>query len=252
MKEVDIKTLLEKYYQGETSLEEEQLLREKLIGGEFPEEFEYDQSLFTMFYEAGKNTSPEFEFVPPIEKIHDNDSKGHKQIQMTWFSGIAASLGLLLTGLVMGLLLMKGNDSRELVALREDIREIKSMTTARQLNAESASDRILAAYQAGTLDEADDETISALLNVLTLDENVNVRIAAADALFKFGNLPIVRKAFIQALSIEEDPNLQIRLINMLVTLQEKSALPKLREMTESENSLPVVRQTAAKGMMQLL
>src|SRR5690606_11397713 len=120
-----------------------------------------------------------------------------------------------------------GNNSAEMTALKNDIREIKELTILNKLKDDSPSERILAAYQVQEFDQADDETIVALVNVLNMDDNVNVRIAAADALFKFGGKDIVRKAFIQALSREEDPNLQIRLINMLVMLNETRAIPKL-------------------------
>jgi HEAT repeat protein len=79
-----------------------------------------------------------------------------------------------------------------------------------------------------------------------------VRIAAAEALFKFGNHDKVRKAFIKGLSNQADPVLQIKLIEMLVRLDEKRALPKFQEMIQEESQMKVVKQKAAQGIGKLL
>ncbi|MCK5702052.1 MAG: HEAT repeat domain-containing protein, partial [Cyclobacteriaceae bacterium] len=72
------------------------------------------------------------------------------------------------------------------------------------------------------------------------------------ALFKFGNQDKVRKAFINGLSKQTDPVLQIKLIDMLVGLNEKRALPKFQEMMQSENHMKVVKQKAAQGLGKLI
>ena len=79
-----------------------------------------------------------------------------------------------------------------------------------------------------------------------------MRNAAAEALFKFGNHDKVRRAFINGLTNQTDPVLQIKLIEMLVRLDEKRALPKFQEMLEEESQMKVVRQKAAQGIGKLL
>jgi hypothetical protein len=249
MKTDEIKSLLGRFYAGESTLEEENTLREYLLN-EDSQGFEDDKQLFSMFAEARNDMAPEFSFEPSKEAQFK--AVNIKAMQMPWYFAIAASVSLLITGVAIGFMMgMRGNES-ELIALRQDISEIKAISVINRLNAESASERILATFEAGSFDNANRETISALINAMTLDENVNVRIAAADALFRYGNQEMVRNGYILALQTEKDPNLQIRLINMLVNLQEKRALPGLQEMMENREYLQVVRETAAHGVALLL
>lgn len=252
MKEGNLKYLIEKYYRGETSIEEEKALRERL-NNEPSNEWEDDRMIFSMFSQVENESSPQLDtnFMNSRLQAGNMTERQGREVRLLWTSAIAAVISLLI-GLTAGFFLASGNKRSELAALRNDIQEIKEMTILTKLKDESASQRILAVYEVQQVDQADDETIGALINVLNIDDNVNVRIAAADALFRFGNRDIVRKAFIQALSHEDDPNLQIRLINMLVSLNETRAIPKLQEMMNNRDQLQIVRETAASGIGQLL
>jgi HEAT repeat protein len=249
MKTDEIKSLLEKFYAGETTLEEENTLSEYLLNNE-TSGFDDDRQLFAMFAEAKNNKAPDGDFIP----LKEGHSKtfATKNLHMPWYFGVAAAISVLITGIAIGWMIGSRGTGDELIALRQDISEIKALSVINRLNAESASERILATFEAGNFERANRETISALINAMTLDENVNVRIAASDALFRYGNREVVRKAFIQALKIEKDPNLQIRLINMLVNLQEREALPRLKEMMDDMDNMEIVRETAAIGVAQLL
>jgi HEAT repeat protein len=121
-----------------------------------------------------------------------------------------------------------------------------------QLRKESASERIMATYEFKKMDSASDEILDALIYTFNNDDNANVKNAAAEALFKFGNQDKVRKAFINGLNKQTDPVLQIKLIEMLVGLNEKRALPKLQQLMEEETQMKVVKQKAAEGIGRLL
>ena len=129
---------------------------------------------------------------------------------------------------------------------------MKQLIALSQLRKESASERIMATYEFKKLDSASDEILDALIYTFQNDNNANVKNAAAEALFKFGNQDKVRKAFINGLSNQSDPVLQIKLINMLVRLDEKRALPKLQQMMQEETQMKVVKQKAAQGIGKLL
>jgi len=160
---------------------------------------------------------------------------------------------LLVMGVFAGWLIgNKGGGSNDVAALRDDINEMKQLVTLTQLRKESASDRIMATYEFKKLDSASDEILDALIYTFNNDDNANVKNAAAEALFKFGNHDKVRKAFIKGLNSQTYPVLQIKLIDMLVGLDEKRALPKLQEMMQEETQMKVVKQKAAQGIGKLL
>lgn len=71
MKPDKIKALLERYYAGETSLEEEGLLRKELISGnEIPEDLKADAELFSMMNAlVEESTDQELDFENKHSKI---------------------------------------------------------------------------------------------------------------------------------------------------------------------------------------
>lgn len=252
--EIDkIKALLEKYYSGESTLEEEDILREAMKSlDELPEELKADGELFIMMNALSEETTD--------QKI-DLDEKEVKVVQIdqqapmtfTWFARIAAGFAILVIGVLSGMLIgRQGGNPTEVTALREDINEMKQLVALSQLRKESASERIMAAYEFKKMDSANDEILDALIYTFNNDNNANVKNAAAEALFKFGNHDKVRKAFINGLNTQTDPVLQIKLIEMLVGLDEKRALPKLQQMMEEESQMKVVKQKAAEGIGRLL
>ncbi len=254
MKPDNIKALLEKYYAGTTSIEEEAFLRKTLTSmNEIPENLKAEAELFSMMNALTKESSDqEINFdnkranaVVPKYRIMPNT--------FSWTARIAAGFSLLIVGVLAGWLAGKqAAENSDVAGLRKDISEMKQLVTLTQLRKESASDRIMATYEFKKLDSASDEILDALIFTLNNDENANVKNAAADALFKFGNHGKVRQAFINGLSNQTDPILQIKLIDMLVGLNEKRALPKLQEMLMNDNHMKIVKQKAAQGIGQLI
>jgi HEAT repeat protein len=166
---------------------------------------------------------------------------------------IAAGFALLIIGVLSGWLIgRETGENSQVSAIRNDLNEMKQLVALSQLQNKSASDRIMATYEFKKLDSASDEILDALIYTFQNDDNPNVKNAAAEALFKFGNRDKVRKAFIHGLTTQSDPLLQINLIEMLVGLNEKRALPKLQQMMEQENQMKVVKQKAAEGIGRLL
>ena len=254
MKPDKIKALLEKYYAGESSLEEEDLLRIELISSdEIPGDLKADAELFTMMNAlAEESTDQELDFenkhskIVPIEQRKTLNS-------FSWTARIAAGFSLLVVGVLAGWMI--GNQdtgNSDVTALRQDMNEMKQLIALSQLRKESPSERIMATYEIKKLDSASDEILDALIYTFNNDDNVNVKNAAADALFKFGNHDKVRKAYINGLSTQTDPVLQIKLIDMLVGLNEKRAMPKFQEMMQGESHMKVVKQKAAQGIGKLL
>ncbi|UOQ65352.1 HEAT repeat domain-containing protein [Hymenobacter volaticus] len=56
----------------------------------------------------------------------------------------------------------------------------------------------------------------------------------------------------QALPNQNDPNVQITLIELLVALRDKRAVPTLERLSRQSDALPAVRQQAASGLGQLI
>jgi HEAT repeat protein len=87
---------------------------------------------------------------------------------------------------------------------------------------------------------------------MQFDTNINVRLAAAEALAKYSDIEMVKTAFIDALSTEKDPSLQIAIIHFLVKTQEKRALDPMQKLLEQPDTPDYVKAEVNSGMSQII
>jgi HEAT repeat protein len=80
------------------------------------------------------------------------------------------------------------------------------------------------------------------------DPNVNVRLAAVDALRRFGERQVVRSGALQALNGQESPLVQVALIDFLVELQDKESIGTLQKLAQDGHVDETVRMRAALGI----
>jgi hypothetical protein len=257
MKSDKIEALLARYYEGETTVSEEQFLKDffgqtRLL----PDHLKPHAAQFTCY--AGQQQTKLDKYLAEdwlFEKIEAPAAPEASQYTLRLprvlkYWRVAASITLLLTSL------WAGNHYRERRATQQDPeiatlrRELQEMKTVLAANS-SASDRIRVVSQDFSAVQ-DEEVIDMLIKTLYQDPNINVRLAACEGLYQFKDKPRVRLAFIQALEKQTDPMVQITLIDILVSLQEKKALEPLKQLTEKENLLPAVKQKARQGIGTLI
>jgi len=165
---------------------------------------------------------------------------------------VAASMALVITGVAIGYWINKNQQrEEELAALRIEVEATKKLMMGMLVNQQSASQRMLGATVAFKLDKADDEIVSALIRAMNDDSNLNVRLAALEALSKFHEQEHVRRALIASLATQTDPVVQISLIRLLVELKEKESLKELHRITNDEELLPAVKDEAHAGILKL-
>ncbi|KUG09044.1 zf-HC2 domain-containing protein [Solirubrum puertoriconensis] len=177
-----------------------------------------------------------------------------------WALRIAAGVALLLTGVALGHW-GRPNPAAAVATSPAPAPTRHAVRLAAALSGEaaqrlSASDRIQlvsnAAAAAEATDAPGDPVIQALINTLNFDSNVNVRLAAAGALYRLRADPRVGEAFTQSLSIQTDPNVQILLIELLVNMRERRAAAQFEQLAQKPDALPMVRQQAEYGLGTLL
>jgi hypothetical protein len=144
------------------------------------------------------------------------------------------------------------HDSSELVTLRNELNSMRELMTLTLLRQESPSERLQGVSWVQNMDKPDKELLSALLHRLDYDPNINVRLAAVDALYLFVNQPLVRQGLIQSLSRQTSPLVQIALIDLIVQLREKQASAALKQLIMNEKINADVKQRAEWGIQQLL
>jgi len=119
------------------------------------------------------------------------------------------------------------------------------------LNDESASERLRAVNYVEEIGTPDKKIVAALINTINTDKNVNVRLAALNAMNKFSGSQAVRDSLVASLSKQTEPIMQIVLINMLTESKEQKARAPIEKILLDKNVLPPVKEIAQKGLKQL-
>jgi HEAT repeat protein len=101
------------------------------------------------------------------------------------------------------------------------------------------------------LEQPDAQVLSVLLRVVELDPNVNVRLAAVDALQGFIRNPRVRTGLIDALARAQSPLIQIDLINAMVRGNEKDSVAVIKALLQKPDVDPTVRERAEWALQKL-
>jgi hypothetical protein len=175
------------------------------------------------------------------------------------FYRVAAAVALLILGAGAGFWISKYNAQqealaqleREMQATRKQLEDTKQLMLGMLDNELSASQRIRGVNVALEFDKADDDIVRALFNTMQNDPNTNVRLAALDALARFQGDAGVRKRLVTSLSIQKDPMVQIKLIQLLVEMKESGVVNDLKKIVDDEGTMKAVKDEAYSGILKL-
>lgn len=278
-----IETLLAKYYDGETMLEEEDILiayfnqEESKIAvklRQYRPQFQFfakakdDQELDDKFDKhLEKMVSIKEKLTASNERIalHKPAEAGDKlrntkivQIRRSslyWIGGIAASFVMVVASFFLGRISVDTPPVANIKgdSIRQEIQALKKALVG--LQKPLASDRLKAVKATSqTINESQgrDQVLDALINTLNNDENQNVRLAAANALFVYKDNPKVKNALIVSISHQTDPVLKIAMINMLLAMKDKRAVAPIERILKSDREIPKeVKETIQDNLKAL-
>jgi len=164
----------------------------------------------------------------------------------------AAAVLLLVAGVQLGRgLATPPAASSDMRALRDEVRDLRQMVTLSLMQQQSASERLKGVSFSNQLDQPGNEVVSALIDTLMHDSNVNVRLASIDALKRFAERDTVRTAAIRALGTQTSPLVQMALIDFVVETQERGAIDALRRLSRDDMTNESVRVRAKWGIDHL-
>ena len=157
-------------------------------------------------------------------------------------AGIAAAL------IVFGVVIGRGWSAtgEEIETLRRDVR---AMSVA-LLNHQSASERLLGVSQS-MRNASYSPASSALLDVVRYDGNLNVRLAAVEALAGWLDQPEVGSGLLQALEGEKAPLMQVTLVDLLLDHNVGGAVIAVQRLLDEEDLDPIVRDFARTALSEV-
>jgi HEAT repeat protein len=135
--------------------------------------------------------------------------------------------------------------------MRSEMHDLREMVSLSLMQQQSASERLKGVSWSGELERPSSAMVTALLDTLMHDPNVNVRLATIDALERFASQEEVRRGAIQAVDRQVSPLVQIALIDFMVKEHERESIGTLRRLSEDPQVDGAVRARAAWGLQQL-
>ena len=158
----------------------------------------------------------------------------------------------LVAGLGAGAYFQSGRGERDEVArLREEVASTKEMVAVSLLQQQSATERLRGVDYSSRMSSLEPQVVTALIQAVNRDSNVNVRLAAIDALSKVANSTQVRESMQAALPQEDSPMVQAALIDYLVDAHDHSAVRTIQDLVARPDVNPTVRERGTYAVHQL-
>lgn len=139
----------------------------------------------------------------------------------------------------------------EIVALQKEVANMRQSLVLSMMQQESAASRLQGVSYSYQLQQADPEIISALIYSLKTDNNVDVRLAALDALRRYERDKHVRQGMTEALHPKQSPMVQMALIDALVEMRDRDAVNRFQELEHAPNVNPAVKERAKFAIQAL-
>jgi hypothetical protein len=244
-----IEELIMKYNEGQADPSEIKLIEQLIESGTI--ELSQLKELNTLEVQVLKIESP----IPSSElddrfykmlSAQKRESKGFSWGSFFSWPELAPKLAFasvtLLIGLIVGYLFLPSPKSNQEVAqLSQEISDLKEMVMLSLLEKESATDRLKAVSLTSEMTPSDKVT-TALLQTLNHDDNINVRLAALDALKPYTTDSKVREELVRSIANQESPLVQVALADLMVALQEKSSVKEFEKILKSNKAPKEVKK----------
>ena len=253
--ERDMKELLVEYTLGHLSGELEQYVRSRIEKDPNLKK-EHDQmkdvlQAYDGLPESSLPTDMREEFNALFEEeIRTESSPKGRIVALDVFMKVAASLLFIAVAIWIGWYISNRQNADQIRELQEEVALTKEVVLD-MMNTSSASTRIRGVNSTTDMRVFDDEVLSALFFTLNFDDNTNVRLAALNALSKFGDEQRVRSELIKSLKFQDNATIQVALIELLVEIREQSAIESLQELIQKENTEDFVKEEAQMGIFKL-
>ncbi len=159
---------------------------------------------------------------------------------------------LLIAGFVGGYLLERPAENTQVRALTQEVGSLKEMVMLSLLEKESATDRLRAVSLTSDMNQVSQKVTRALFKTLNEDDNVNVRLAALEAIKSYVRDGRVREELVRSISKQDSPMVQVELAELMVAIQEKKSVKALQKILENEKTPKEVKSKIQESIRVLI
>jgi SNF2 family DNA or RNA helicase len=190
------------------------------------------------------------------QALSEEKKASHKSsISFNWnllLPRLAFAAVLILVGFFAGYLLQSPSQKSEVKQLTEQVGELKEMMMLSLLEKESAAQRLKAVSLTSEMPHVSAKVTDALLITLNQDENVNVRLAALDAIKAYVKDSSVRARLIESITLQDSPLVQMALAELMVAIQEKGSVKELKKLLDNDKTPKEVKSKISESIKVLI
>ena len=192
--------------------------------------------------EPGARVRERFYELLNREKMNQKRTASHKIEQVLQYlkryiglPRLAYAAAVFLVGILVGNLLMPFNGTNQKIEqLSSEVYQMREMMALTLLDNSSPTERLKAVNISSNIQNANSRIIDALFQTLNNDPNVNVRLAAIDALLKHHKESSVRERLVNSITVQKSPVVQVALADAMVTIQEKRSIDEFKKLLEQD------------------
>jgi len=186
-----------------------------------------------------------------LESLAGPRKREVRRFSLVW--QLAVAMGCLVVGLLIGAHLPRtaSPDSNEVAKLREEVASTKELVALSLLQQQSATERLRGVDYSARMPVIEPGVVAALIQAVNHDPNVNVRLAAIDALSRVSGQAQVRQSLTRSLAQQDSPMVQAALVDYVTDARDHDAIGTLRELAARPDLNPAVRDRIASAMRQL-
>jgi HEAT repeat protein len=156
---------------------------------------------------------------------------------------LAAACAVLLIGILIGNLLTPfKNYNQRIDQLGQQVNRMRQTVALNLMDDSSPVDRLKAVNISMKVQSNDQKVIDALLKTLNNDPNINVRLAAVEALVRHGNNSAARRGLIRSIDKQQSPLVQVALADAMLSLQDAHSVKAFKKLLQKDNLNPSVRK----------
>jgi hypothetical protein len=132
-----------------------------------------------------------------------------------------------------------------------DMKHLMAISILQQQQNSPTNERLQEVLAAAKTDKPSEKVLNDLVSALAFDPSVNVRLRAIEALYKHVDNDSVRNGVLVALPREQNPLVQLEMIDFVAAAHDTNATPVLEKIAQDELIDSSVREAARTALAQL-
>lgn len=181
----------------------------------------------------------------------------HRSRQLwAWIVSPIAACGLLLLGFVAGQKSVPipapttDSTQQQIAALQHKVDSMGQLMSYSLLKQKPAGERIQGLLATQSLKSPSDQVLTQLISALALDPSTNVRLTALETLYAHADKDVVRAGVLASLEREQNPLVQVAMIDFLVASRDNQALGTFEQLSRQTDANVTVRDAARRAIAQ--